>query len=61
MKTTILRRIILLALLPISIVMLVASFKQMLPDQGLELAFLMIGIPILVLNVWEWTLSNKGD
>jgi len=61
MKTTILRRIILLALLPIPIVMLVASFKQMPPDQGLELAFLMISIPILVLNVWEWTLSNKGD
>ena len=49
-----LRRIFLLVLLVIPITMILVSFSQSPVDEGLELAYTVIGIPILVVNMWEW-------
>jgi hypothetical protein len=49
-----LRRIFLLFLLPIPIAMIIISFFQSPPDEGLEMAYTVVGIPIIVLNMWEW-------
>jgi hypothetical protein len=54
-----LRRIFLLFLLPIPIAMIIMSFFSIPPDEGLELAYLVIGIPIIVVNMWEW-MGYKG-
>jgi hypothetical protein len=34
--------------------MVIASLSQTTLDQGLELAYLVIGVPICILNAWEW-------
>jgi hypothetical protein len=34
--------------------MVIVSFFQTLLDPGLELAYLVFGVPICVFNVWEW-------
>lgn len=46
-------------LLVIPITMIAVSLTQSPVDEGLELAYLTIGLPILVLNMWEWTLPKK--
>jgi hypothetical protein len=54
------RKVILLAMLPIPLLMMVVALSQKFLDPGLEMAFTVIGIPILVLNMWEWTIP-KGE
>jgi len=34
--------------------MIIVSFFQSPVDEGLELAYTVIGIPIIVVNMWEW-------
>ncbi len=46
------RRKLLLSLLLIPIVMIIISIGW--PDPGLELVYLVIGVPIIVLNAWEF-------
>jgi hypothetical protein len=48
------RRKILLGLLIIPIVIVIISLFQTTLDPGLELVYLVFGVPICVLNVWEW-------
>ncbi len=48
------RKKILLGLLIIPLSMIIISFGQSPVDPGLELVYLVIGVPICVLNIWEW-------
>ena len=54
-----LRRKILLILLIIPVAMIVVSIGW--PDTGLELIFLVAGVPILVLNAWEFFSPGAND
>ena len=46
------RRKLLLFLLIIPLIMIIISIGW--PDPGLELVYLVVGVPILVLNAWEF-------
>jgi hypothetical protein len=48
------RKKILLGLLIIPVSMIIVSLFQTTLDPGLELTYLVFGVPICVLNVWEW-------
>jgi hypothetical protein len=50
-----LRRVILLVLLVVPLVMIVFLLRQPPPENFLlEIAFYVFGVPIVVLNLWEW-------
>jgi hypothetical protein len=48
------RKKILLILLIIPVTMIIISFGQATVDPGLELVYLVIGVPICILNIWDW-------
>jgi hypothetical protein len=52
-------RIAILALLIIPLSMMAAALRQSPPDAGLELAYTCLGIPILVLNAWEFVIFPR--
>ena len=52
--TMFLRRKNLLGLLVIPLTMIIVSSFQTTLDPGLELAYLIFGVPIGVLTMWEW-------
>ncbi len=54
-----LRRKILLGLLVLPAATIIVAMA--LPGAGAELAFLVIGVPILVVNAWEFFLGGSGD
>jgi len=51
----------LLGLLVIPLVLIVMSLGQKDTDSAWELLFLIIGLPILILNAWEWFMSNVAE
>ncbi len=50
-----------LGLLVIPLVLIVMSLGQKDTDSAWELLFLIIGLPILILNAWEWFMSNVAE
>lgn len=54
------RRAILLTLLIIPIGLMIAGLSRPLPDPGIEYAFTVIGLPVLVLVYWEFAYHPWG-
>jgi hypothetical protein len=55
------RKIVLAVLLIIPVFLLILSLWQSYTDSGIELIYLFVGVPILVLNAWEWTAPEVLD
>jgi len=56
------RRIALLALLIFPLGLIVLLFRQpAAEDAWLEIVFLVIGVPIVVINMWEWGFLRAGE
>jgi preprotein translocase subunit SecG len=48
------RRVVLLILLVIPIAIIIAMLFQSPVNEGLSYAYYLFGIPIIVVNMWEW-------